>query len=148
MKPANGRKDSSPPSVIIEATHVWHRDSFVLSSLTVGFSRRTPTRSRTGFWRQTKKKKERKHSVTRSRFFMNANESGKIHRAAFGLRRLRHPSHLPPPGTAHALPRGLRAYRGPTARTDTLMEKGMEIQWLAYTQHTKCHRWWLFWRKS
>lgn len=31
------------------------------------------------------------------------------------------------------LPRGLRAYRGPTARTDTLTEKGMEILWLTCT---------------
>ena len=55
MKPTDWRRDSSPPSVIVEATLVWHGDSFILSSLTVGFSRRTPTRSHTGFWRQTKK---------------------------------------------------------------------------------------------
>lgn len=38
-----------------------------------------------------------------------------------------------PPGTTHALLTGLRAYRGPTARTGTLVEKDMKILWQTHT---------------
>lgn len=67
---------------------------------------------------------------------MNANESGKIHRAASGLRGsgIRH---IFPPPSRWAQPTllltGLRAYRGPTARTGTLVEKDMKILWLTHT---------------
>lgn len=66
---------------------------------------------------------------------MNANESGKIHRAASGLRgsSIRHIFPPLPPGTTHALLTGLRAYRDPTARTGTLVEKDMKILWQTHT---------------
>lgn len=56
-KQACRRRDSSSQSVIVEVTRAWHRDSFVLSSLTVGFSHSTPARSRTGIFETARRKR-------------------------------------------------------------------------------------------
>lgn len=56
LKHACRQRDSSSQSVIVEVRRAWHRDSFVLSSLTVGFSHSTPARSRTGILETAKRK--------------------------------------------------------------------------------------------